>query len=381
MPGHREQEQNDESFTLPAVHAIHLAEVVAAAGIAQEELFAPLGLDAAALGVPGARLAVPVAIRLFERARALSRNPGIGIQLGLQMRASAHGYLGFAAMTASNLREALETATRFVPTRTNALGLSLHVSGGAASLVIEERADFGTARDAIIFALAVGIWQIGEALTGRTLNGSADFAFARPPYMDLVTGVGPPMRFDQPLTQLVFDAVALDWPLTMSDPVSRQIAYNELERSLEELGTDHEILTRVRALVRRAGGGFHSLEDVASALHLSTRTLKRRLAAKGVTYSDLLEEQRREKAILLLRSPTLSLDQVAEQLGYSDPSNFRRAFRRWTGISPAAYRRSAANPGAEGASSPRLPGPEGSAPKDPGGRAGSTGAGSRRTPG
>ena len=61
-----------------------------------------------------------------------------------------------------------------------------------------------------------------------------------------------------------------------------------------------------------------------------------------MTYSDVLEEQRREKALLLLRSPSLSLDEVAEQLGYSDTSNFRRAFRRWTGVSPATYRKTAA---------------------------------------
>lgn len=330
-----------EPFTLPAVHALHLADLVAASGVAQEELLGPLGLERGALAVPGAQLPVPVFEKLFEKARALTANPGIGIQLGLQMRASAHGYLGFAAMTASTLREALETATRFVPTRTNAIALSLHVSDESASLVIEERTDFGTAREAILFALAVGIWQIGDALTGRELTGSADFAFPEPAYMGRVTGIRQSLRFGQPVTQLLFDASALSLPLTMADPVSRQLAYSELERSLEELGAEQEILSRVRGAVGRTSGGFRSLQEVASGLHVSTRTLKRRLAAQGVTYSEVLEEQRREKALLLLRSPSLSLDEVAEQLGYSDTSNFRRAFRRWTGVSPAAYRRTA----------------------------------------
>jgi AraC-like DNA-binding protein len=330
---------NDEPFTLPAAHSLHLTDLVVAAGISEEELLAPLGLDRASLSVPGAKVAVPVVVQLFQRARGLTGNPAIGIQLGLQMRASAHGYLGFAAMTASTLHEALETATRFVRTRTNALGLSLHVGDRSASLVIEERADFGPARDAILFAIAVGIWQIGDALTGRHLLGSADFAFPRPGYVDMLNGFVPEMRFAQPVTQLVFDVSALGLPLTMSDPVSRQLAYSECERSLEELGVDQEILARVRKLVARANGGFHSLDEVAGQLHVSSRTLKRRLATQGVTYSDLLEEQRREKALLLLRSSALSLDEVAEQLGYSDTSNFRRAFRRWTGLSPAAYRR------------------------------------------
>jgi AraC-like DNA-binding protein len=332
--------ERDERFTLPAVHALHLADLVAASGATQDAFLGPLGLDRAALAVPGAQIEVPVVVQLFERARTLSGNPGIGIQLGLQMRASAHGYLGFAAMTASTLREALETATRFVPTRTNAFGLSLHVTEQSASLVIEERADFGAARDAIIFALAVGIWQIGDALTGRELTGAADFAFPRPAYLERIS-LRQQLRFGQPVTQLIFDASALDLPLTMADPVSRQIAYSELERSMGELGGEQEILARVRGALRRKNGGFRSLKEVASGLHLSTRTLKRRLAEQGVTYSNVLEEQRRERALLLLRSPTISLDEVAEQLGYSDTSNFRRAFRRWTGVSPGTYRRTA----------------------------------------
>src|ERR1019366_247144 len=228
----------DEPFTLPAVHALHLAEVVKSLGTPQNELFGPLGLDPEGLAVPGARIEVPAFAALVTRARKVTGNDAIGILLGLQMRASAHGYLGFAAMTASTLREALETATRFVPTRTNALGLSLHVGERTASLVIEERTDFSEARDAVLFALAVGIWQMGDALTGRQLEGSADFAFPRPAYTEKFANVGPVLRFAQPATQLVFDASALELPLTMADPVSRQLVYSELERSLEELGGD-----------------------------------------------------------------------------------------------------------------------------------------------
>ena len=328
-------------FTLPAVHALHLADLAGAGGggADPEELLAGVGLDRAALVVPGARIAVPVMEQLVEKARDLTGNPAIGIQLGLEMRASAHGYLGFAAMTAATLREALETATRFAPTRTNAIGLRLDVAGPTAFLAIDERADFGTARDAILFAITIGIRQIGNALTGRDLQGSIDFSFARPAYLDRFVGLDRAMRFGQPATRLVFDAGDLALPLTMADPVSRQIAYSACERSLEELGADGDVLARVRELLAGSQAGFRSLDEVASELHLSTRTLKRRLATVGVTYSEVLEEQRRESAVRLLRSQSLSLDEVAERLGYSDTSNFRRAFRRWTGMSPAAYRR------------------------------------------
>src|SRR5271154_4893588 len=151
-----------DEFTLPAAHALQLAELVKDAGIPPEDLFSGLGVDAKSLAVPGAQISVALGEQLFERARRLTREPAVGIQLGLAMHASAHGYLGFAAMTAATLREALEIATRFVPTRTNALALSFHVTGSRASVVIEERAQFGTARDAILFWILIGIAQMGN---------------------------------------------------------------------------------------------------------------------------------------------------------------------------------------------------------------------------
>ncbi len=128
----------------------------------------------------------------------------------------------------------------------------------------------------------------GDALTaGGSSKGRPTSRSPRPAYTEKFANVGPVLRFAQPATQLVFDASALELPLTMADPVSRQLVYSELERSLEELGGDQDLLGRVRKLVGRAGGGFRSLDEVASALHLDARTLKRRLATQGATYSTI----------------------------------------------------------------------------------------------
>ena len=98
----------------------------------------------------------------------------------------------------------------------------------------------------------------------------------------------------------------------------------------------------MRGAIAKHEPGAPSLEDVASDLGVSARTLKRRLAARGVAYSSLLEEELRDKALLLLRSSDAAIPAIAERLGYSDVANFARAFRRWTGTTPAAYRRAGA---------------------------------------
>ena len=327
------------SATFPAVHVLHGTELAKTWGISPEDLLSDLGLDAESLALPGAQVPVDTLVALVEKTRARAGEPAFGVFLGLQMRAPAHGYLGFAAMTSATLRQALEVAARFAPTRTDAIRLRLHSDDSQASLVIEERADFGPARDAILFSIAIGLWQIGNALTGRDLPGSADFAFERPAYVDRFPQLIESARFGQPVNQLVFDARQLDLPLTTADPGSFRLAYEQCERTLEAIGATGQLLERVRQLVLRPEGGCRSLEEVSAEVHVSARTLKRRLAAQELTYTEVLDEQRRERALLLLRSPTLSMDDVATKLGYSDTANFSRAFRRWTGVSPGSYRR------------------------------------------
>jgi AraC-like DNA-binding protein len=325
--------------TVSAVHALHLAELVQRWGVSPGDLLEGVGLREEALTEPDARLPVPVLVRLIERARSLTGERALGVYLGLQTRVSAHGYLGFAAMTASTLREAIDLAVRFAPTRTTAFALRLHVEGAASGLLVEERADFGAARDAVLLSLMVGLAQVGNAITGRELPGRADFAFPEPDYWARVAGAVPTVRFGQPANQLVFDAALLDLSLTMSDRASLRLAQEQCERSLGALGDGGQLVARVRGLVTKKDGGARPLEDAAAQLHMSPRTLKRRLAEQGVTYSALAEGERRERALLLLRSPELSLDEVADRVGYSDVANFTRAFRRWTGKTPASYRR------------------------------------------
>jgi AraC-like DNA-binding protein len=329
-----------EEHTLPASHALHLAELVKRWNISRVELFRGLDLADDWLTDPDARVPVPTLVKLMQRARAMTGEQGLGFYLGLHMRVSAHGYLGFAAMTAATVRDALELAARFSPTRTTALGFRLQEGRDVASLVIEEHADFGAARDVVIPAVMVGFWQMGNTLTGRELGGTADLVFPEPEYFSRFASLIPDVRFSQPLNQLVFQRDILDLPMKTADAAAQRLAQEQCERALDALGYGGQIVGRVRALVAKKGGGVRSLDEVAAVMHVSARTLKRKLKTSGYSYSALLAEQQRDRAMLLLRSPDLCVEEVAERLGYSDVANFTRAFRRWTGTTPAAYRRS-----------------------------------------
>ncbi len=327
-------------MSIPAVHALHLAELLARWNVTPKDLFEGLDLDEAVLAEPMRRLPMDVIEELVARARRLTGEPGLGFYLGLQMRVSSHGYLGFAAMSASTAGAALELAVRFAPTRTSSLALRTERDGDFASLILEERESLGEARDVIVLALIIGIQRIGSALTGRELAGHAEVAFPEPAYAKRFTSTYKKglLRFDMPQHRLVFDAKVLDLPLTMADPAALRLARDQCEKELSALGYDGDLVTRVRGLVQRDAGGFRSVDEVASALSLSSRTLKRKLAAQGTSFSVVLEDERKSRAMRLLAAD-MPLQSIADRLGYSDVANFTRAFRRWTGATPGAYRR------------------------------------------
>jgi AraC-like DNA-binding protein len=328
--------------SVPAAYADHLLRLVRRWGVTAEEMLSTVGLSEAVVQEPHGRLPIETFGALLERARTLTGEPGLGFYLGLQKRISMYGYLGFAAMSAGSLREALEIFVRFTPTLTSSISLRLQVEGRLASLIIDEHFDLGRARDVALINLVVGMREIGRTLTGRSLDGDhADIALPEPPYLDRFAHLVPNTRWGQPVTRVVFDAAFLDLPLAQGDRIAVKLAREQCERALDALGYDGDLVERVRRAISGTenADGFRSLDDVAAGLAVSPCTLKRRLAARGISFSSLLDRERREKALLLLESPRLSLNQVAERLGYSTVANFVRAFHRWTGATPAAYRR------------------------------------------
>jgi AraC-like DNA-binding protein len=188
-----------------------------------------------------------------------------------------------------------------------------------------------------VLSLIVGLWQIGNALTGKMLEGAAEVTFPAPEYIAKVPFASGLIKFDRPANRLIFAAKLLDTPLKTADPIATQLARAQCERELAAI-VDAGFPGRVRAAIARRAEGVPSLAEVARELHVSTRTLKRKLADRGTTFSAILDDVRRQRALLLLDNRELSIGEIAGKLGYSEVPNFTRAFRKWTGTTPGAYR-------------------------------------------
>lgn len=151
---------------------------------------------------------------------------------------------------------------------------------------------------------------------------------------------GCPVSFEAPYNELILRRAALDRTLATADPVLSRVLEEHMTHVLERLPTEDTFVQRVRrvlgdALQRQAD---ISLEQLARTLHMSERTLRRRLEAHGTSYKNLLDELRRELACHYVARTQESFEETGARLGFADVSAFYRAFKRWTSTTPAAYR-------------------------------------------
>lgn len=149
---------------------------------------------------------------------------------------------------------------------------------------------------------------------------------------------GCPIDFDQPCNQVIVDAAWLADPTPYSDPITNAMAHETCEEVLAGLCHSEGIAARIRQMLIEHPGRFPNIEATAAQLSMSPRMLHRKLEAEQTTYRDLLAEVRMSLAIEYLRKTTMTNEDIAARLGYSEAANFRHAFVRWTGKRPSDYR-------------------------------------------
>ena len=327
--------------TAPTVLGVYLGllvDVVARWDISAEELLDGSGIKPEQLHDAFWYVDFRTFSALFKRAVVLTNEPGLGFHIGKQMKVSCHGLIGFAAMIAKDVREALEIAQQFIHLQSSAFNFRLEVEGDLAYYYVSEVYPDYSLGEVGTMAILLGFVMMGEAITGHHLEGSGDVMFECPDYFDRFQQLLPgTVRFGQPYTRIVFPAAYLELPLIMADPLTARLAREQCKRELNSLMKDTSFSRLVSELVYDEALGFCTIEEVADKLHLSTRTLQRQLAQENQSFSTLIDELRQRKATAMVKKREFSLELIAEKLGYTDTTNFIRAFKRWTGKTPKKY--------------------------------------------
>jgi AraC-like DNA-binding protein len=324
-----------------------LATALRQAGEDPGELLAQYGLDRPRLAEPGARLSIPRYMRLGHAAIQRANDPALGLAMGAASRPAHLGLAGVTAAQAPNVREAARTLIRFEPLyASNYRGQSsFHEDAGGAWLRFYSISPYNAYNRFVVDAV-LGGWL-------RNLSGIAqaplravhlEIEFDAPAYAGAYAPLSEtPVRFGATTNQLRLSQASLALVNPEHCPGTwRQLlglCEEELARRTQVRGLGERITQLLGPLLQ--GGREPSLEQLAARLQVPTWTLRRRLAEEGTQFRAVLNDTRRDLASAYVRDTSLAFGEIAYLVGFASAEAFQRAFKRWTGLTPGQYRRSA----------------------------------------
>jgi AraC-like DNA-binding protein len=290
---------------------------------------------------PDERIPIPVVNELLRGAVEMTSDPDIGLKAAREITAGDLAALEYAAASAPTWGDAMRVVGRYLPLVNDALAFSLRIEGERAVIQIDSKVVMP--RAGIDFAVAA---FHTAALHRRDRNDDLAvqvlFMHPRPERVEEYhrTFAGGELRFDAPFNGFSFRKDYLELPMEGADPKLHDLLRKHAELLLAELPKAESLTEKVRDLIaQQLSGGNPSVELIARQVHMSPRTLGRRLEHEGTTFKELLDDMRRRMALRYVGGHDLGLSEIAFLLGFSQTAAFHRAFKRWTGQTPLEYRR------------------------------------------
>ncbi len=272
----------------------------------------------------------------------------------------SYGMLARASISAPTLGVAISRWCRHHGLIAPDIALELHTAGDTATIRITEHAEHGALGGEVAgaqnpppphhpellreFCLVsvlrnihgLACWLVDSRIPLR----GAEFPFAPPPHADaysvLFSGVS---RFQQAQAAIIFDANYLNLALRRDEKALQQMLQHALPLTVLQYRRDRLLVQRVRQTLVNHAQQTHSAQVLAALLHVSPRTLHRQLKEEGATLQGLKDEIRKARAIELLQRTGRPIKQVAEAAGFRNEKSFIRAFKGWSGTSPAEFRK------------------------------------------
>lgn len=288
----------------------------------------------------GSRMPIAVWWQLLDRLQKIQRDPLLGTHIGQQIQYFHPGVLGYLVAHTSTVKEAVQCFQRYQVLLHNYGPVSLEHQGHEVVVTWDYLGKRSTPLSDEIFLSALIAFI--HHVTGETQITPTRVSFQHSLSQHSVDSTAPvsyPIAFDQPHLAIAFHQDILDLPINSSDPFLRDILDKQARALCSELDqTDATLAAIEQAIVEALSTGSPNAPHIADSLHISRRTLYRRLAARGYNYHQFLQQTRKRLAIMYLEDTQLTLVEIGFLLGYSEHSAFSRAFKSWTGESPQHYR-------------------------------------------
>lgn len=293
------------------------------------------GLDENTLNQPDLFLTMEQVCHILGRCKRELDDELAPFRFGQGLDLHGHGLRGFAQNSRNNPRCLAEMILHYFRVTLPIMGLQLHCDGRVAMIRLEDTWDLGELRD---FVCKIYLGSVHSLTRPFSLACSIEFDFPStlPPCQWHRTAGGTPVRFGGEYNQVVVPLDALRSTIGGGAPTPPVDAGTAPDTA--------EVVRRARRLITEQPGRDATLDRVAHRLGMSSRSLRRHLSLAGYTFSDIRNEVRLGFATRYLTESRVSLDTIAEWLGYSDQASFSKAYRTWTGKTPGQVRRSHQRP-------------------------------------
>ncbi|HEY4010953.1 MAG TPA: AraC family transcriptional regulator [Acidobacteriaceae bacterium] len=321
-----------------------LVEVLGDQGIAPAASLAGTGLSPESLTQPEILTSVRQYITVCQNALELSKDPETPFRVARRIPLSAYGMYGFALVCSPTIREYFQGSVRYHQLATPLLSMSLREDTDTVSWVLAKNPAIVYTDSLVRFLLEQQLTQLTTHLRtvlepDRCQPIRAAFPYATPRHVNLYKRhLGCELSFGQPVCELSYPKSILSEKPHMAHSLTAKLMRDTCDRTLGEVKTSTGVSGEVYQIIASTPGHSPTMEAVASRLATTVRTLHRKLLAEGASFTQILDEVRCNLAKEYLRTTSLSMDDISELVGFSEAANFRHAFRRWTGSTPANFR-------------------------------------------
>jgi len=323
-------------------YALAIAKALDHSGIDSARILQAVGISPSLTNDPLSRLSVGTLTRLYRACVEVTHNPYFGLTVGKFIHISNLHALGYALAASNNLLEYCRRLERYFKLASQTADVTVVETSDEITLHIKHLVDVcDETEDALMAFVVLSMRQLCRPTLSPT-RVALHHAVPRDgagPYEALFRA---PVEFSQPLSILAITRADAEYPLQGACAELAQLNDNLANRYMARLEKDDVVNTVRLKIIEMLPSGDCSREKVASVMCMSPSTLQLKLAQRETNFQDLLDAIRKELALSYVRQSSLSITEITFLLGFSDTSNFTRAFKRWEGKSPTSFRSGAA---------------------------------------
>lgn len=321
-----------------------MLDVMLELGIPEGRILKNTSLQRSDVELESTRVSFIQALKLMRNILSSSPRPDIGLIIGDRYHINTYGVLGYAMMSCPTWGDALRLARDYHRVASSLVHLDMVVDDKEGTMTYIARPFYSDMTDIEPFTvekLFTSLVAVSKPLLKNPgYPRKVSFAYPEPDYSEAYRKLFPcPIEFNAAANRFEMDLDIQQQPVLMANAMSAGIGRKMCEEFMTKQERDSQEFTRqVTEMLLAAPGHLPVMEDIAANLNMCSRTLRRYLHAENTTYQAIVDQLRQDLSRHYLKRSQLNLDTIAQLLGFTETTNFRRAFKRWEGVAPTQYR-------------------------------------------